>query len=362
MQSSPKYVPVLRWKGAEIEAISQTHDSVKGQIAPIFEFVPRDFAKLPADRSSALQVRRMLQTWGWKYRCSVDFSLLDSATMAVAIPHFDRFAEDSLPATICLNLRTAFDFATVRKLGLVKKHGLCIRIDAYELRQAGLSSVILKSVAAAGLVPDMIDIVVDFGVVEAQIDLKQYVESLESIAAWRSFSLLLGAFPPDLSHPEKNNQYEIPRYDWLSFRAYYLAGGIGCYGDYTIQHPIYTEREGRGLNFSASIRYSAPTHWVIMRGEGVFNDEGPGFDQWPANAQMLSHRIDFCGRAFSPADHYIQMMGAQTAVTGGAKEWLTAGINHHLYFVVDQLRNVEATPSAAAVAAASAPDWPAKII
>jgi hypothetical protein len=52
-------------------------------------------------------------------------------------------------------------------------------------------------------------------------------------------------------------------------------------------------------------------------------------------------------------------MASQTIETGGAKSWLTAGINHHLAMVAHQLQDVAATPARSAAENEGAPDWPA---
>jgi hypothetical protein len=74
-----------------------------------------------------------------------------------------------------------------------------------------------------------------------------------------------------------------------------------------------------------------------MRGEGVRNDDGPGFAQWPANAKLLCGRPEYCGADFSDGDGCIRERSILGGKTGNAETWLRAGINHHLTFVVRQL-------------------------
>lgn len=108
------------------------------------------------------------------------------------------------------------------------------------------------------------------------------------------------------------------------------------YSDYTIQHAIYSEPQGP-LNISASIRYTSGDYWVIMRGEGLRNADGPGYAQYPANALLLTARNEFCGADFSYGDEYIRDIALQNKKTGSPETWLRAGINHHLTFVVRQI-------------------------
>jgi hypothetical protein len=80
-----------------------------------------------------------------------------------------------------------------------------------------------------------------------------------------------------------------------------------------------------------------------MRGEGVFTDDGPGFAQWPANAQLLCERTEFCGAQFSYGDQYISNMSQQAKKTGNAETWLRAGLNHHMVYTTRQVAKLFAT-------------------
>ena len=74
-----------------------------------------------------------------------------------------------------------------------------------------------------------------------------------------------------------------------------------------------------------------------MRGEGVLTEDGPGYAQWPANAQLLCGREEFNGGDYCGGDRYIETMSRQMSQTGTAKEWLAAAMNHHMTFVVRQI-------------------------
>ena len=163
---------------------------------------------------------------------------------------------------------------------------------------------------------------------------------------WRSLSVIAGSFPKDLSAFPKNGQYTQQRLDWLSW-LYQVnrrppLQRLPTFGDYTIQHPFFSEPP-RHMNFSASIRYTSGDYWVVMRGEGVRNETGPGYAQWPANAFLLRERREFCGSDFSYGDAYIEEMSSQLAATGNPETWLRAGINHHLTFVARQIASLFGT-------------------
>jgi hypothetical protein len=167
-------------------------------------------------------------------------------------------------------------------------------------------------------------------------------DGIPDIECWRTFVVASGAFPRDLTGLTVG-QHNLPRFDWMGWRDQITRGPIPprlpAFSDYTIQHAQFAEPPERA-NFSASIRYTSDTYWVIVRGESVFQDNGPGFEQWPANAQMLCARNEYRGPNFSEGDRYISNMAAQTLHTGNAETWLRAGINHHITFAVRQIASL----------------------
>ena len=98
------------------------------------------------------------------------------------------------------------------------------------------------------------------------------------------------------------------------------------------------------MNVSASIRYTTDDHWLVMRGEGLLNEDGDGHAQYPANAQLLMQRPEFRGSDFSFGDNYIYERPKNRDKPGTPRSWVTAGVNHHLTFVVRQIANLFELP------------------
>src|SRR5262249_54819685 len=108
---------------------------------------------------------------------------------------------------------------------------------------------------------------------------------------------------------------------------------------------FFEEREGKRFNFSASIRYTTPAGYVVFRGEGVQNPDGPGYQQYLGEATLLCARDEFLGKEFSWGDAYIYEKGNGAVDPGGPKEWLAAAINHHLTLVAAQVQDRVRVPA-----------------
>jgi hypothetical protein len=193
------------------------------------------------------------------------------------------------------------------------------------------------------LEPNKVDLVVDMECHDCGYpDFAGLSSLVPHILHWRSFVIASGAFPPDLTRWKTPGTYSVARQDWLAWLgeielSEHLVRKPG-FSDYGIYHPTYKPPTGFP-NFSASIRYTTEDEWTIMRGEGVRNEGGAGFAQWPANAELLCGRPEFqqCGASFSAGDAYIAREAGNYAHPGTASKWLQAGFNHHLTFVVRQI-------------------------
>jgi hypothetical protein len=353
MFNSDHYFPVLRWKGAERLALLKLDANIRTHITPIIEFVPREFEK-PKPLAALLgdKAKQIVLNWGWKDLFFVDFSLLGERLEAQAVAPFVTAANrHQLQAGFVIGLRASASFRSAIRIVLESSdREIILRVNAYELRQIGFQRVLYNLLGEFGRHPSDVHFILDFQVIgDHPPSLAGLFNIIPAVNEWRSFTVLGGAFPKDLAHLEKNRQHVLPRNDWLIWRDYteLKPKRIPSFGDYGIQHGLFEEHEGKFMNFSASIRYTSDDFWVIMRGESVQNEDGPGYEQWPAWAQLLCEREEYCGPQFSFGDAYIHTMSQQCLKTGSPKDWLAAGFNHHITFVVHQIHEFFAMSNSA---------------
>lgn len=359
---SPTYVPILRWKKAEKDALEALDPNIRNQIAPLFEFImpppirdKKEFKKVVKE-SKTVFTDRLSKTIEDINKCSpggtvyVDVHLVDwdlrVSTLKYILDSANECNAIIIPVTHILPVlgtetdkkvrMTAIDYA---KSGAA---GLCIRIDRISLDEATLVSDINDFVRGNGLAFENTDLLIDLGVIDEDDEALMIAEklaALPNLQEWRNVIVTGGAFPKDLSKFEKHSYHKLPRYDWKLWKDLYAArtlDRIPVYSDYTIQHPIFY---GNVLttNVSASIRYTNDTQWEVMRGEGLNNETGAGHRQYIAHAQTLVRRGFYKGKDCCFGDLYIyERSGPENENTGTPTTWLKAGINHHLTMVVKQ--------------------------
>lgn len=345
------YVPVLRWKRAEWIALRGLKPEHRKHMTPLIELTPKKFASENQQIIEQLIVETALnigRNWG-KAPIFLDLGLL-APQIYLSAPDYIlgklsramRVLNLHLIPVTGLNRQDSYQ-AIVASITNTDNHGVCIRLKKNEIKRPRFTKDLEDLLHILEVAPPQTDLVFDYEIIDNSCpSFAELCDCLPNLTHWRTFSVISGAFPKDLIGFEPG-QHLHSRLDWQTWlrqiNSKQPISRLPTYGDYTIQHPIFSEPPKRA-HFSASIRYTSNKDWVIMRGEGVFKDNGPGFAQWPANAQLLCERNEFCGSDFSEGDKYIYKMGQQLEKNGNPETWLRAGINHHLTFAVQQISDL----------------------
>jgi hypothetical protein len=327
------YVPVLRWKRAERVGLRELGDNVRRQITPFLELVPT------ADNTASKLSDEIKRTWAFAPFFMDFINLPDTQEKDIVATVSNALRMGGMRPIFVTGLSRASHYQTaIARAVATDKRGACIRLYPHDLASSWLPIHLADVLQLLGLQPENVDIVADYQrLADFAMPFQELCKKLPHLTRWRTFTVISGAFSKDLTEYDKNGQYIRPREDWLFWHAHKNARleRRPTYGDYGIQHALYKEPPERS-NPSASIRYTSDDYWVIMRGEGLFNEDGPGNAQYGANAQLLCEREEFCGRSFSYGDKYIHNLSNGFG-TGTPETLLRAGTNHHITFVTDQL-------------------------
>lgn len=355
------YVPILRWKRAERCALKNLRLEDRARMTPLVEVTPGAVAAngTSGGTSDGSGLRKaadeILKSWG-DGKLFLDLGLIDPGVRlsggvhpVIAVFEAGRSFFPSFVPVITLDSDRAYQEA-VGAVVAQDRLGVCLRLRDSELWRPGLPDEILRLLSRLALEYESVDLLIDFGVADRPPNLAEACDLVPVLSRWRTFTAVGGAFPKNLSDLEPRDQHVLVRRDWLAWRdqvAVRSLPRLPSFGDYAIQHPVYDPPvyDGGPPNVSASIRYAAEDHWVIMRGEGIRNDDGPGAEQWPAQAMLLRERPEFSGKDFSDGDRYIEDMADNMANgglpnNGNPTTWLQAGLNRHLTLTARQLASL----------------------
>jgi hypothetical protein len=359
------YYPIVRWKQAEKDALRLLTDTDRQHICPVIEFVmpapkrDRKNYKIIMEDSRSLLVKKapllgpdISKHWG-RGKALVDVHLLESdlraPTLEEVLAYSAQHALDIVPVIYIFPRLSTEPDHMLRNISVryakTSEKGLCIRIQREHFSEETFAETVQSFLRDAGLSPSGVDLLVDLGIVtedENEGAILAQLSAIPLMQSWRSFTVCGGAFPRDLSELEKHSHEQIARSDMALWRDLVSSKGLErkpFFSDYTVQHPIVFEAVP-GLNISASIRYTNDGHWEVLRGEGLRNEKGAGYLQYPAQAKLLMEQGFYRGPDFSYGDGYISDVATGKITTPGSPTtWLRAGINHHLTLTARQLSN-----------------------
>ena len=373
------YMPVLRCKKAEKDALQQLPPLIRSKMTPLIE-IPRNFSvketdangkqkKIPLEQSDPripqLLDERLHKTCAdiaevW-FECPVlldlqhlcsEWRLPDGRHPVEATWHYARnfstFPPDPVPV-VNLHSDAAF-LQAIRQILAIDNVGVALRIKRSDLERPWLNLEIGGLLNSLELQPHEVDFVVDYGCVgENELALQWMCSRVPRIEEWRTFTCVSSSFPQDLMGMELG-QNELPRHEWNAFHDLVQSGQtlprLPTFGDYATQFGSYVEPVPNA-SVSASIRYTIAREFVVMRGQSL--RKGTKYLQYPANAFLLCEHPEFRSLVEDcDGDDYIQGRAERMLEieenegkgAGNPTKWLQASFNRHLSVTTQQISNL----------------------
>jgi len=379
MFDSKHYIPILKWKSAEIRALRDLSDEDKKHITPLVELVMPKVSSPFKDKDKKIKKssheisaevvlkfknkkrnkipEEILNSWG-RRPIFVDFSLLHESqqTTQLKVESINKIIPSC--ANLGLNLIPVInlnDEGEIKQTASILSNkystGLCLRVTSADLEEIEqLSQKIEHFLKTYDMVENNIDLLIDIKCIDKENShYLRYVnqsQKVQNLIEWRNLIFASGAFPEDLQGCKFGEETYIPRSDWKSWLRYIYNKKLErdlTFADYTIRNPIHKEAD----QFRApttSIRYTIDNDWMIMKGKRY------QFGLYLANAQLLVEESGhYSGRGFSAGDLYVDekakhcpkyMKNNKLKGTGNSEDWLYAGISHHLVLTARQVANL----------------------
>lgn len=349
-----KYIPCLRWKQGEYQAVLTLKNSTKKMLLPIIE-VPEigyDFENQKNNKTIDEHLepftKRIIDKWG-KEKCFIDIKYIEEyPKLKSGQPPVERIFNELRAKGVHAIPITRINQDNVHKKNIkevtnIDKYGLCIRVDIEDIDEPNFSSNIQELLNEFGLNAENCDFIIDLSLPDNDL-LKPFSNVLTSIITdlpfldkWRTFGIIANSFPSSLS-PHKG-LFTIPRNEWQLYKLLYKklkqqGARIPNFGDYTINNPEVQNYDMRFIKPCANVRYTSETFWVIARGDNV-RDNGYGI--FVDLCDKIVKSGYFIGDTFSFGDKYIYDCANNPKLTGNLTTWRKVGTNHHIEFVIQQL-------------------------
>lgn len=342
------YIPCLRWKQGEYQAVSRLPDTTKRLFMPLIE-VPEigyDFEekreKKTIDKHLAPFAKRVHDKWG-NSPCIVDLILIESDKLMENGMHPVCFVFDGLREIRCaaipvtgLDRDRAYQ-QEIRNVLSQNKSGVCLRIKIGQAAKSTLKTEIDSLLSTLKIQSTDCDLILDLGAPNF-VPLDGFTMAIQAIVSklpylndWRTFTLLGTSFPETMGSIKEGVEI-VPRYEWQLYKI--LIDGfrkarlrLPTFGDYAISHPKVHDLDMRLAKPAATIRYTVGGSWYIVKGKNV---RDYGFEQYRELSKKIVDSRYYRGSTFSWGDEYILKCSNGNGKTGNLSTWRQVGTNHHI--------------------------------
>ena len=338
---SVRYVPNLRWKRGEKNALSDLSATGKLNVLPLFLLGSEQFKSKKATKKEAsipasdLFAQEIANCWG-----SSPFYL--DASSIPDTPGHHRLndignhcrARDLKLIPVIRTESTADYVNAAKEMVAHDKRGVCLRISLQEMSELpewiGTWPFPLKNT----------DLVIDYlNQAETLLSLGSAVlrsafEALHKGSSWRSVTIV-GTSIPDNFTGLVRGLYLIPRHEKVIWQQLQTAGLPYSldFGDYAT---VSTTAAPAGIawGFPISVKYTLRDEFLICRGVKTL-----GFGAEDSDIQLIKHAKSIVAHTTRGAlphcwgDEEINRIADETRGPKGLENWVRIGVNRHIELV-----------------------------
>jgi len=354
------YVPALRWRQGEYQALLRLTSAAKDRITPFITIpeVEFDFEAWQPKKSVQEHVhpfaRRFKAKWGQRpawicvHPSIADQFMDDGQNVLAYIFHALRAFEAKAIPAVSLEV-TSLVGASCQTIVATDHLGAGITIRLEDLMKPDIRARIERYAAWLGVALTEVDLVIDLGAPNFEpyaafaSALIAAMRRLGDLQTFRNFVLIGTAIPQTFKDVAKGAD-QLPRHDWLFYQVLIAKMPIGMrkpnFGDYTIVHPEFTPVDMRKIKSAGKLVYTTHETWEVRKG-GAFRDN-PG--QMHDHCASIIASGKFSGSHYSSGDDYIAKCAARTRKPSNQPWWKFVTINHHITHVLDDLATLPAAP------------------
>lgn len=348
------YVPVLKWRQGEYQALLRLKPDQKDAICPLLEITPPDFdfelnePKHTIDAHLSEFAKRLEAKWGGR-PAFLDVGLVDPGDRMIGGVHpllwlmdETRLRSGSLIPVTGLEREDSHQNA-VRISNQVDQRGVALRCGLEDASDGDFTSNVESLLEKIEVSLNDLDILIDLrspnfepidGLVEllSSILLGSYIFDIA-----RSITILATSFPASMAEVTPPIAF-IRRREWELYKLLLASRPHGMrrlgFGDYAIASPELFQGDMRLIKPSATVRYATDDGWVIAKGPNVRDN---GFGQYKDRCQSIFESGRYLGPQFSVGSDYVDKCRLGKVSTGSLTTWRWVGTNHHIAKVLHDL-------------------------
>jgi hypothetical protein len=355
------YVPCLRWRQAEYQALLALSDKAKDSIVPLVTIpdLEIDFEDGTPKKTVGEHVgpfpKRFKDKWKTR-KAWIDTDLnIQTETMPDGRPVFTfvfdeirKFKADAIPVA-SLDC-TAKVVGHIAAIVATDKKGVAVRARIEHVMKATFAANLDALLKALKVTPEQTDLIVDLGTPNYEpyaafaAALGAALAKIPGLAAYRQFILVGCAFPDTLREVASPGGF-IQRHDWKFYVELLgkLPKGLRppLFGDYATVNPAFVAKmDMRKVNPAGKVVYAMKDRWLVRKGSGFRGNE----KQMHGLCADVVKSGFFLGPAFSAGDEYIDNCAKKAVGPSNQTRWKSVGINHHIMQVIGEVASLGGKP------------------
>lgn len=328
------YVPILKEKQGEKDAIMQLNEVTKDFICPLFEIAPEHFA-------DAIPIN--IENY-WRNRpYYLDFPY-EKITEGIEERVFRNWIISNKSKHMIPVIRLSYEDEIINETILKFEEKIAIRITVDEFFEDDFLENLEKITDQLTL--ENVDLIIDSQEITASsykkqaASVKTCLNDIPNLQKYNSIVLASGSFPPTLDIDKEVfltiGKHEIDFFKLIkkSFSNFNLV-----FSDYGINH--WTSFEFiPGMQPSFNIRYTLNDNYLVYKGKTI-KKGGLKIENIKTCCIDLINSPNYFGSTFSWGDSVINDIADGTKNTGGnLTTWRAIATNHHIEAVIKQLANL----------------------
>lgn len=348
------YIPAVRWRMGEYQALLRLPDAAKARLRPlvILPAIEYDFETGEPESSPHDHAIKFVKRFKAKWKDRVALIDIDASL------HAEKIGGKTFIEFVFAELRAAkteavpvvsldYDTPAITELAEaagIDGHGVCLRVRTEHLMSLNASARIVKLLGQVGTAAADVDFLVDLGAPTYEPyaafakGLTAAIGKVSDLDNFRSFAMLGTAFPESM--PSGKGESNLKRHDWLFYKEFVKALPKGfrrpIFGDYTTVHPAFkADFDMRKIKPAGKVVYTTPDTWLVRKGGAFQKDRA----QMHGHCDSIVNSGKFKGAGYSDGDSYIARCAKKEKDAGPSTltKWKEVGISHHVMHVLEDV-------------------------
>lgn len=353
------YVPSIRWRQGEYQALVELSDEAKARSVPLFTIphIEYDFEEEKPKNTVNDHVKpfpkRYQDKWGARPAwIDIDPSL-HKDTMATGEDVVSYVFEglrkfNALAVPVVSIAMDAATKATIAKVVATDRRGIGLRARFEDIMRPTFTHTARDLMMEFGVTADNVDLLLDLGAPTYDPyatfagALIVALKKVTDLPSFRNFVLLGTAIPESFADITKEGA-NLPRHEWLFYKEFVGLLPVNLrrpnFGDCTIVHPSSDlSLDFRKVKAPGKVIYTTPKDYAVYKGGAFRGNEV----QMHGHCENVIKNPAFQGADFSYGDKYISLCAIKKEKPSTLTRWKTVGINHHIAQVLDDLATLTA--------------------